>query len=314
MLQTGSPTATLYSANPLAGSIVILAPTGWHDFLAGLLQNCFDRFILVDLLDDDLPGSIQQIPHQANHLIPGIVAIIPRDSDLQKIGSGPCWDGTPVGLLPVNHPEELIPWFQAIQETRFQPTAPSYQILSMWKPFYIQWANRFVAALKEGLPSNGSNVIPLFADETSRDSLCHALWNGPKLALYVGHGRSRGWSGYRGFRWEHLAAQEQVRPVGALMTITCDNLKPGRAGEMSFGERWVLTGRAGAFFGATDSIKIKPLQTIARSFLSHFSSGEITNLGQLISFVDRDVHDGDDADVKANWSRFRIIGNPLQQL
>ena len=311
MLQIGNPTETLYSANPPADEITIVAPSDWQAKLTNKLFESFDSYTWVDLLDNDPSRSIQKI--RSDHLA-NILVIASRDSDLNQIVAGPCPQGVPVGLLWADHPDELLPWLQAIRETRHQLTPNTYQVLAMWKPFYLMWAKRFVSAITEGFSQNGSRVIPLFADDTSRDALCEALWQGPQMALYVGHGRSRGWSGYRGFRWEHIAEKKQIRPVGSLITLTCDNLKPGREGKASFGVRWVRNGRAGAFFGAIDSIEVKPLETIAQFFLDHFSSGEISTIGQLISNVDRDVKLYGDHTVRKNWSRFRLLGNPLQRL
>ena len=311
MLQIGNLSETLYSVNSPADEITIVAPSGWQAKLTPEFVKCFDSFTWVDLLKNDLCRSIQKF--QSDHLA-NILVIASRDNNLNEIIPGPCFQGVPVGILLADHSDELLPWLQAIRDTHLKTTTDSYHVLAMWKPFYLMWANRFVSAMMEGFSQNGSRVIPLFADNTSRDTLCEALWQGPQLALYVGHGRSRGWSGYRGFRWKHIAENKQIRPIGSLITLTCDNLKPGREGKVPFGVRWVLTGRAGAFLGAIDSIEVKPLETIAQFFLDHFASGEITNVGQLISSVNQNVNDCGDHTVHENWSCFRLIGNPLQRL
>ena len=236
MLQTGNLTETSFSAKYLAQEITFLAPAAWHPFLAEALPKSFDSFILADLLDGyRLHESIQQIPVANTAQTSAIVALIPKSTDLLKVGSGPCVAGMPIGLIPVEDPEELWLWLQVVRDRKISTLKNNYQVLSMWKPFYLNWANRFVTAIRKGLEAKEASVTPLYADETSRDMLCEALWAGPQLALYIGHGRSRGWSGYRGFRWEHIAAQAQAHPVGSLLTLTCDNLKPGRDGNPGFG-------------------------------------------------------------------------------
>jgi hypothetical protein len=315
MRQTGNLTATLFSAKSLAQEIIILAPADWHPFLAEALKESFDHFILVDLLDGyRIQDTLQQFPLQDTTEKSTIIALIPKKMDLLEEGSGPCLQGVAVGWVPIDDPEELWPWLQAIEDRRRLTFNINYQVLSMWKPFYINWANRFIDAMRVGLEQKDAVVIPLFADETSRNALCENLWAGPQLVLYVGHGRSRGWSGYRGFRWKHISAQKQSHPIGSLLTLTCDNLKPGRDGQTAFGIRWVLEGRACAFFGAAEAVEVKPLKTIAKFFITHFSSGNLTTIGELISAVDRDVEDCPDLKVKENWRRFRLIGNPLQPL
>jgi hypothetical protein len=258
----------------------------------------------------DWRQSFHRLPATERSREGGILAICRQGASLIDAAPGPCLDGIPVGVVPAEQARDLTPWLNAL---RLKP-ARSYHVLAMWKPFYLAWGERFVSALQVGYGSAEATVMAEFADNTTREALCRSLWQGPQLALYLGHGRSRGWSGYRGFRWHHVAAGDQVRPVGALIALTCDNLKPGRNGEAAFGARWVIEGRATAFLGAIQALDIPALEVIAGFLLGHFSSGLCRTLGEIMAAVDGDVGMCADAAIRQNWSHFRLVGNPLQAL
>ena len=239
----------------------------------------------------------------------GILVICPHNSHLDAF-PGPCVDGIPVGMLPASGGGEITPWLDALRKTSRRST----HVLAMWKPFYLGWGERFVAALQAGYGRSEAPVVAQFADTTTKEDLCASLWKGPQLVIYLGHGRSRGWSGYRGLRWHHIASGEQVQPVGTLIALTCDNLKPGRSGETAFGLRWVMEGRAKTFLGAIQEVEITAMEVIAEYLLGHFSDGRCRLLGELIAAVDRDVQLSGEAAIQKNWSYFRLVGNPLEVL
>ena len=133
--------------------------------------------------------------------------------EMRAVAPGPAVHGVPVGVMPADRAEDLIPWFEAMRHRGSEPTRRT-AVLSMWKPFYLNWAQRLAVALSEGATCEQAVVETWFADDVPRDDLCERLATGPGLVFYVGHGRPGGWSGYKGLRWRYLDVVPAYRPVG----------------------------------------------------------------------------------------------------
>ena len=124
----------------------------------------------------------------------------------------------------------------------------------MWKKFYLDLARSLSKVI---INQNKYKLISWLADETPRDGLVKNLSTVYfiDIVLYFGHGRSRGWSGYRGIRWHHIKKTIQEEPnVGSVISMTCDNLK-FENNKIPFGVKWVKDKKAYSFFGATDSVE-----------------------------------------------------------
>lgn len=227
---------------------------------------------------------------------------------------GPCVDGSPVGLVPMTSEGALRPWLEAVRHRRHPGTGvPEVEILAMWKPFYLEWADRFTTGLRGFAPEGAGRIHGSTADRVDRAELCRRLARGPELAIYLGHGRGRGWSGYRGLRFQHVEAVTAFEPVGFLLSLTCKTFAAER-GHVSFGRCWIEAGRACAVLGAVDAVEIEPLEEIAEALLALLCEGRPATVGRLVARLDARLRREGSTDAVRNWSRFRLLGDPGQAI
>lgn len=184
-----------------------------------------------------------------------------------------------------------------------------HAVLAMWKASYLSWGERLVHAF--GAAGSGARVEWWPATDVLREQLCTRLATGPDVVIYVGHGRERGWTGYRGVRMQHVLAHAPERPVGALLAFTCRNLLPTVDGEPSFGEGWVTSGRARAFLGAVDAVRVEPLEQIGRHLEALLATASLHTLADLVRALDARLRAEDDFAVLEAWRSFRVVGHPL---
>lgn len=267
-----------------------LATTGGE----GLRQDAFG----IDTLARGLKGEVQ-----------GILLVSPKRRSARRAVPGPVVAGIPVGLLPSDRPEDLVPWLSALQNQ--ERGTPTWAVMAMWRQSYLSLGRRFVGWLRG---ANANAVDAWFADQMSREEVCRRLASGPRIALYVGHGRSRGLCGYRGLRWHHVAAVPQTAACGTVMCFACETLKRDR-GAIPFGYRWVMGGRAAAFFGSVDAVSVKANVMLANRVGSIFARSRARTIGELLTLLDRETA----ADPLLDGGRmafdtYRLIGSPVQSL
>lgn len=225
-----------------------------------------------------------------------LLAVVPRRRSLVRLVPGPCVAGVPVGVIQADHGSDLASWLA----TRTHTGGENRLVLAMWKPYYLSLAQRFACSI-------GAQAA--FADCTERETVCRLLAEGPRSAIYIGHGRPQGWSGYRGLRLHHLQAVARKRPIGTVLALACSNLKR-RGAEPGFGQQLVLTGAARAFFGAIDNVRIRPFTRIAESIHEAIAARRRLTIGELLA--DLDARFRSDRDLQSAWSKLRLVGDPLQ--
>lgn len=172
-------------------------------------------------------------------------------------------------------------------------------LLGQWDARYLHLAERMEANLR----SNGSLPFPIFrwtSERIMRDDLVDALRLGLGLAIYFGHGRSKGWAGYHGLRAEHLL-DKPGEPLGALLSITCLTASRWRVG-LSFLERVVLGGAAAGAMGAVSRVKHIDNMRWMLGLANALRQGTLF-LGQALAHA---APDNDPAQ-----AAYRIIGDPL---
>jgi hypothetical protein len=148
------------------------------------------------------------------------------------------------------------------------------------------------------------------ADRVSRSGLAERLATGPTLALYVGHGRAHGWSGYQTFRWGDAAAEPQRRPTGTVVALACDTLTRHRM-VVPFGVRLVATGRACTYLGVAGSLPTTAAETLARVVGDCLVTDAPTTVGALVQAVDDRLAGTDETAARRAFSAFRLVGSPL---
>jgi hypothetical protein len=271
----------------------ILAPSALHGSLAATFG--------ADVSLQDLPGPRSgkdpfDLANLARMKRPkALLLVAPRRRSLARLVPGPCIEGIPIGVIPADRDRDLEPWLNAWK----RPTGGERLVLAMWKPFYLSLAERFARSIE---------AETALADRAERDTVCHLLAEGPRLAIYIGHGRPEGWSGYRGLRLHHLEAFARKRPIGTMLALACSNLKGGAS--QGFGQQLVLSGAACAFLGALDTVRIRPLARIADHMHEAMAKGCISTIGELLSVLDAKVRG--DRELEAAWSHLRLVGDPMQ--
>ena len=135
---------------------------------------------------------------------------------------------------------------------------------------------------------------------------------GCSLAVYVGHGRSRGWSGYRGFRWSHMENTVQRKPIGTLISFSCSSLKSDKKNSLPFGLQWILSGRACTILASCGSLQLNALKVIGNIFLESVSSPDVSSIDELLFTMNDKIRSLNNPALLKNWGNFRLTGNPFQ--
>ncbi|MGB3800128.1 MAG: hypothetical protein WA952_09965 [Lewinella sp.] len=184
---------------------------------------------------------------------------------------------------------------------------PTRVVLAMWKETYLRRAADLCAALTHAYGAAG--VRNWSADRVGRNDLVRRLAGGPiPLAFYLGHGRPRGWSGYRGLRYRHLAAVPggTVPGIGALISLSCSTL--------DFGKQLIDGGRAGAFLGAAVPLPIPGLLRLLAEFGAVYRDDgpPPATMAELMDQMDRRVSGSTHPGLAELWGQFDLLGNPDQ--
>ncbi len=293
--------------------LLVLADAEFHPALRKACKR-YSSHLIVQADARELAGSPADVisQHIQGPFAPdGILVVAPFGLRNSIEYPGPCLGSVPVGTVYADTPADLAPWLLSLQAADNPP--PIFALMSMWKPFYLKWARIFGRTLREGYSSSGIKVQDWCADRVLGEELSVNLSRGVGLGIYTGHGRSRGWSGYRGLRWQHIEATTMIKPVSCLIALTCDNLKFDRQRSLPFGVQWIASGRGCAFFASVEKVQIHPLIHIASAMVRAFSQGKLSNIGEIIRETDLEIKQNPDPQVTTCWKSFRLIGNPLQR-
>lgn len=198
-------------------------------------------------------------------------------------------------------------WLDAIEAYKIHRPTDVY-VLSMMKPFYMKWANRFHGNIRKHEPGIEKHL----PDLTTKADLSRILSAGCRLGIYIGHGRSRGWSGYRGIRYEDLDKYNQKAPIGTMISLSCSSLKNDKELTIPLWIKQTMTGRNCTFLGSVDSVKIRPLEEIGRIFLECLALPGVQSIEQLIFSMSSRIKQSEDPQIRKTWSDFRLFGNPAQ--
>lgn len=235
--------------------------------------------------------------------VDGALLVVPRDTEVAS-APGPVVDGVPVGVVRADAPADLRPWLDAVRPPVVH--AATWAVLAMGKDEFLAPAG----ALRSGLRGPpGVCVRDWRADRLDRTALCRRLATGPSLAVYLGHGRPDGWSGYQALRWRHVTAVARRTPAGAVLALACDALAEP-TGTVPFLERFVRTGRAGAVVGPVGAVETATLERVATLLGTVLRDDRPATVGALLCGLARRA----DAPLRAHLSSYRLVGSPLQPL
>jgi len=211
----------------------------------------------------------------------------------------------PVGWLPFTGSGELRCFSAAAAEvqSRSEGSGP-IALLGQWDDHVTRTVTRALRILKGG---GDTPPVPVFwwtADRIIRRDLLTALRLGLGLALYSGHGRPYGWSGYHGLHSRHLLYAKGL-PTGAILSLTCHTANRHRVA-LSFAEMIPLAGIAAAAFGAVRSTRTLDNWWWGISICEALSGHPRCTIGELVLRACPPRQE--------QWECYRIIGDPLAPL
>lgn len=173
-----------------------------------------------------------------------------------------------------------------------------------------QWEDRFLRVslrTQRWLEKHGEDAPGFLwtADRISRPDMLDGLALGPAVAMYFGHGRPRGWAGYHGVRLAHFE-RDWPEPTGALLAVCCENASRWRTG-ISFAERVVLQGVAGAMFAAVKKTKHEDNRRWGPALCEAYTEHHPETLADLVRLAEV-------PDKLKDAGPWRFIGDPLMPL
>ena len=137
------------------------------------------------------------------------------------------------------------------------------------------------------------------ADRVTLAQLRLGLQCGAGLAFYYGHGRSKGWAAYHGFRAKHVQRFPE-EPLGVLVSPTCDNAKRGGQ-RYSFAEQLLGRGAIGLALAATERSLHIENAWIASALCEQLAAGGVERFCELF---ERAAFPED-----ITRSRYRLLGD-----
>ncbi|HOX26111.1 MAG TPA: C25 family cysteine peptidase [Candidatus Krumholzibacteria bacterium] len=156
----------------------------------------------------------------------------------------------PIGWVPVVDRASLARFVStAVRLHERAHSVPSVALLAQRHPRFLRLTDRIEAILDGG--ERRRTVFRWTSDALVREDLIRALASGLGSAIYVGHGRPTGWTGYYGLRARHFDGFTG-EPLGALIALCCRTASRRRT-RLSFAEALPLKGVCGAVFGAVSA-------------------------------------------------------------
>jgi hypothetical protein len=208
----------------------------------------------------------------------------------------------PVGWLPVKDAETLSRFINTASEIqKRKKNRVAVGLLSQRTSQYLQVIEKMEKELK-----GQSKEITSFrwtSELVFPEDMLMGINCGIGAAIYVGHGRPVGWSGYFGIRMQHFIdfANE---PVGSVLSLCCNTASRKNVG-VSFSENLVMEGISASAFGAIRTTLFSDNTRWAVNVCHSLGKG-ITTIGDLIT---------DAAPMsKSGITSYRLIGDPLAPL
>jgi len=209
----------------------------------------------------------------------------------------------PAGCLPQSDAATLRRYALAAAAVQRRPAGPvPVALLAQWDDQALRTARRTAELLRA---SRDLRLFEWGADRVVRRDMLTALRGGPGLALYFGHGRPYGWSGYHGLHIRHL--QHAVgAPLGAVVSLTCNTAARSRGGRYAFAEQIALHGIAAAALGAIEPTRTASNWRWGLALCRELARDPHRPIGELL------LRAG--AGPSGDWlgeAAYRLIGDPL---
>ena len=222
----------------------------------------------------------------------------------------PIVQNTVISFVTYVQPPELEQWFVSVGSVK--KSKDPVIIASMQKPFYIKWAKRFNTQIRKS-HHPPRRILYKPPELATKADLARLFATGFSLCIYTGHGRSRGWSGYRGFRWEDIDAEKTYKPAGVVLSLSCSAFKDER-NRIPFAMKWVKSGRLNTFCGFSTLVHIQPLIVISNHILDFIATHQKATLSSFVLYLNQRIGELENEKVVEEWKSFRIAGNPLMRI
>jgi hypothetical protein len=228
------------------------------------------------------------------------------DTHISYTDYAPVYGHCCLGLFPYSNHTEIKQWLRAVRG--YAQQTKKILVTGMQKPFYEKWCRKIYDSIRMG---NTKNTVQLkMPFSTVKEELAKEFAKGFVLCTYCGHGRNRGWSGYRGFRWRDIEEKKMKTPSGVVLSLSCSNLKYQKS-QTPFGVQWVGSGRLCSFVGCKTMVHIQPLITITNFFIEALQHKKNATIGEVMLAVQKKVL-LETAIIRQEWGNFALVGNPLQ--
>lgn len=288
-------------------AILIIAPRAYFQAL-GLLCTAYEnQGIDISHLDYE-----EAIPEQDDWLkktngMDAVLLVAPFRRAPRTLIDGPLVrrrDGKhiPVGILTPKNPRELLVFAKAAADLhQQQKEVASLALLSQRHPRYLRLSSRIEKIIND--KATGIEVFNWSSDIVYRKDMVSGMGAGIGVALYLGHGRPMGWSGYAGLRAHHF--DEKIKmPLGAVLSLCCLTASRRKVGR-SFSESLVLKGRTASCLAAVIPTLHTDNTRWAVRIVQAMTDG-VDTIGDLICSI---------LPMKASaLNAYRIIGDPLAPL
>lgn len=290
-------------------SLLIVAPRGYQR-LAELLGRPGTDIAWVERPKarggSSDPYGVADIAARAGRRADAILLVSPAKSSPASVVPGPVIAGRTIGVVVSRRLEDLLPWLDGLRRS---PPPHSCVVLSMRHRSYAALAARFAGWLRGG---GSRNVKELMATLVDRELALEGVGARCAVAVYVGHGRSTGLTGYLGVRWHHVEASTHSAACGAFLCFACDTLK--RNGPtLPFGLRWIVSGRANAYLGSVCAVSVAANRRFCELVGERIATpGRLTLAGLVADAWRAAEQRGGDALLGA--SSYRVVGHPLQRI
>ncbi|MBA3524212.1 MAG: hypothetical protein H0T85_06610 [Geodermatophilaceae bacterium] len=258
-------------------------------------------------LADVPPTALRQVAEDVD----AVLLVYPRRFAPRTVADGPTLQTrrgrhVPLGLVPAGAGTlETFAVAAAGVHTRSAAHGVlSVALLAQRSRRYADLAGRIRRSLHDGIDNSAHTAVSAVfwwpAEAMVRDDLITGLGHGVGLAVYLGHGRPKGWVGYGGVQAHHLAGGE---PVAMVVSLACHTLSRRHTG-LAFAEALVTTGSASASLGATTSTPHVANARWSLRLVDALATGPRTS-GDLIVAA---------APEGSLSVRYRLIGDPLAPL
>jgi hypothetical protein len=289
--------------------LACVTPPALRAALAGGLEAAGFRAIFAPLPTAAMRtrnGWVSDVAQDMHGACDGLIVVSPKGTSPRWALPAPVVEGLPVGLVCADGPEDLVVWLAAV--SAHQPRVRA--VLATERDSYLTLGQRFARWLSR----HHDGVEEWMADTVDRLDLCTRLATGPRLAVYLGHGRPTGFCGYLGVRWTHLDAVTDAKPAGVVLAFACDTLRQTNRAP-PFGMRWVSAGRSATYVGSVTAVLVRAQARLVHLAGDVLGEGPVPHVGELLSRMDARLrHASADPHVLGAFQTLRIAGNPLHPL